>query len=421
MPVRNRLPKAGNDHSVSDTGRMTAGRYRFRTIFMKIGVDIRCLQGGRRSGVEEYTTEILKHLLRLDHRNEYVLFLNSYGNPSVDMDWAKEFPNVRVRRFRVPNKFLNLCVWYAGIPKIDRLLGGVDMLFAPNMNFLSCRRGTKLVLTMHDLSFDLFPETFSWKMRLWHMFVNPRRLCMESARIVAVSNSTAEDIRVCWRIPEAKIRTVHSGLRSDFRPMGRNDRRLLEVKEKYRLPYRFVLFLGTLEPRKNVATLIRAYEIFRSEAGGNSSQYKLVIAGQEGWKSADITRALESSPYRDDILRIGPVGEQEKIALYNLASVFVYPSLYEGFGFPVLEAMGCGTPVIASDTASLPEVSGKGAILVNPIKPREIASAIREVVEDETLSQMMRDLGTKNAARFSWEAAARETLGIFEELASDRQ
>lgn len=365
--------------------------------------------------MEEYTVKLLKHLFLLDSHNTYVLFANSFGDSSVSLDWVQGFPNVTVRRFRFPNKLLNLSLWYFGFPKIDRLLGGVDLFFMPNINFVALEKKTKLVLTMHDLSFFLFPETFSFKRKLWHMFVRPRVLCRRADSIIAVSKSTKEDIVRHWKIESNRVHAIASGLDKQFEPIGRNNPALLAVKEKYALPYKFILFLGTLEPRKNIAMLVRAYEILRRQANnGKSAQHKLVLAGLTGWKSESINREIQKNRFRKDIMRIGHVEEGDKAAVYSLCSLFVYPSLYEGFGFPVLEAMGSGAPVITSHTSSLPEIVGSGALLVDPIKPVEIAIAMREVLENGQLSAMLRDRGIRTAALFDWKKTAHDTLAVLQ-------
>lgn len=383
---------------------------------MKIGIDIRCLQDGRNSGVEEYAKSLLIHLFQKDRDNRYILFLNSFGDLRCDMDWVQKFQNVSIKRFRIPNKLLNFCMWYFRWPKIDRLLGNVDVFFAPNINFIALSKHVRFVLTMHDLSFELFPETFSWKRRLWHAFTSPKSLCRRAESILSVSRSTANDIRRFYGITEKKVFIIHSGVNEHYHEMNRNDLALITVKEKYHLPYHFILFLGTLEPRKNIPSLIRAYNGFRKSTLNSENIYKLVIAGSSGWKSLEIFEEIRRSPFSQDILFLGYVADEDKESLYNLASVFVYPSLYEGFGFPILEAFRCGVPVITSDTSSLPEIAEDAALLIDPQRPDDLRIALEEVIASSELRQELKDRGKKRANAFLWHKTAEETLRVFESI-----
>lgn len=385
---------------------------------MRIGIDARCLAEGKRTGVEEYVIGLLGELFRQDTENEYVLFFNvrRYGVPEQVLRWTTEHPNVSVCAFRFPNKLLNLSLWYLGWPKLDRLVGGTDIFFLPNLNFAAVSKRTKLVVTAHDLSFELFPETFSWKRRAWHFLVNFRRLARRADLVIAVSQSTKDDIVAQYGIPEPKVTVVRSGIAERFAPLSRNDPGLLAVKERYHLPYRFILSLGTFEPRKNIIALIRAYEALMDLKHPVLDRYHLVLAGTRGWKCGDIYQAVAESRYRDRIIMTGFVADQDKPALYNLASVFAYPSLYEGFGFPPLEAMACGAPVIVSHASSLPEVIGDAGIMIDPYRPDELLRALEEMLCDQELLQSLRSRGLVRASAFSWQETARQTLEAFRSL-----
>lgn len=386
---------------------------------MRIGVDIRCLSDGRRSGVEEYIEETLKGVFSMDSQSEYILFLNAFSEVKADLSWLDEYPNVSLRRFRIPNKLLNFCLWYLRWPKIDRLLGGVDIFFAPNINFIALSKQAKLVLTMHDLSFELYPETFSWKRRLWHFFVAPRMLCQSADRIVSVSQSTASDLLAYYTISKEKLSVILSGVGERYTVIDRNDPRMFETKEKYHLPYRFVLFLGTWEPRKNIATLISAYNAYRKNSS-EESPYHLVLAGTPGWNSESIFTAVDESPYKSDIHLLGFVDDEDKAIVYNLAEVFVYVSFYEGFGFPVLEAMRCGTPTITSHTSSLAEVTDGYAILVDPHKPDELYRALKELLESKDLQKSLANAGMRKAYEYRWQLSASALLEVFREVLGSR-
>ncbi|MFZ1626653.1 MAG: glycosyltransferase family 1 protein [Candidatus Moraniibacteriota bacterium] len=384
---------------------------------MRIGVDIRSLAAGRRTGVEEYTIGLLRELFRLGGEHEYVLFFNAWGKTEPDLSWTGGFPNVTVKRFRIPNKLLNLSLWYLRRPLLDRLIGGADVFFMPNLNFAAFSRTVKVIITAHDLSFEFFPETFSYKQRLWHYAVNFRALLRRADAVMAVSQSTRDDLISRYHVPEKKIHVIHSGIDERFRPMNRNDLALLAVQEKYQLPYKFILYLGTIEPRKNLGALLSAFEALQRTAVGEEwSKYELVLAGRPGWKYADLFRAIRQSPVKEKIHVLGFVDDADKPALYNLASVFVYPSLYEGFGFPPLEALASGVPVIASHSASLPEVVGEAGVLIDPYRPDEILQALRGVLGDKAYQAQLRERALVKQRSFTWQTAGQSFLDLLGKL-----
>ncbi len=389
-----------------------------QTNMARIGIDVRCLTEGRRTGVEEYTINLLKEVLNLDTQNEYLLFFNSWKNSRADLTWLKEFPQVKLYKFKIPNKILNLCFWYFNWPKIDKMLGGVDVFFMPNILFGALSRKTKLILTLHDLSFERYPETFSLKKRLWHYLLQPKKLCEQADKIIAVSQSTKNDLISLYKIAPEKISVVYSGLSDKFRVIDRNDKQLITTKEKYQLPYKFILYLGTIEPRKNLISLIQAFNQFKKQAqaenNGELEKYKLVIAGQNGWLMKDIWREIDASLFHADILQINFVAEEDKEYFYNLASLFVYPSFFEGFGFPPLEAMRCGVPVITSNSSSMPEIINGGGVMIDPHRPSEIATAMREILTDKTLREKLIQKGLQQSQKFDWRKSAKRLVPYFQ-------
>lgn len=377
---------------------------------MRIGIDIRCLAEGRRTGVEEYTLHLLEHLFSQDIKNEYVLFFNSWKECQTDLQWIEKYPHVTLKTFRFPNKLFNLLLWYLHWPKLDKLLGGVDVFFMPNIMFGSVSQQSKLLLTVHDLSFERYPETFSWKRRLWHALINPRKLCHRADKIIAVSESTREDAISLYGIAPEKIQVIHSAVSDDFRVIDRNDEQLIKTKEKYNLPYKFILYLGTIEPRKNIVAIVRVYNQFQEYARKSHleelSKYKLVIAGEKGWLNNKIFLEIKQSPHKDCIQVIHFVEDEDKAYVYNLASLFVYPSFFEGFGFPPLEAMKCGVPVITSNNSSLPEVAGNAGIMIDPDKPCELFQAMREILSSKELHAALRKKGLERSKQFDWKRTA---------------
>lgn len=388
---------------------------------MKIGIDIRALAAGKHSGVEEYIRGLLTELFRAYPEHHFILFFNAWRGVVPDLSFAAGFAHVTIKQFRIPNKLLNVALWYCRYPKLDRLIGGVDVFFMPNMNFAAVSDAAKLIVTVHDLSFEWFPETFSWKQRLWHYAINLRGLLRQADQIVAVSHSTADDVVTHYHISAQKVQVIPSGIEDRFRPLDRNSLSLLDVQKKYQLPYRFILSLSTLEPRKNLLSLLRAYEAFHQTATGELVKYDLVIAGAPGWKCEELLRAVRTSPVRHHIHLLGFVEEHDKPALYNLASVFVYPSFYEGFGFPPLEALASGVPVIAAHSASLPEVIGQAGILIDPYRPDEIREALNQILRNKELRESLFKQAVAQAAHFSWKSSARAVQALFCNLATPKR
>ena len=362
----------------------------------------------------------MDNLFSLDTRNEYVLFFNSFKNSKTDFSWIEKYPNVFLKRSSFPNKLLNFSLWYLNWPKLDQLVGGTDIFFMPNIGFGSVSKKSRLIVTMHDLSFERYPETFSWKRRLWHMFINPKKICWRADKIIAVSESTRNDIIKIYGIDEKKINVVYSGIAEKFCVLDRNDEGLIKVKEKYGLPYKFILYLGTIEPRKNIVGIVRAYNDLQEWAKKNKSEeffkYKLIIAGSRGWLSEKIFREISKSEHKEDIGVLNFIQEKDKEFILNLSSLFVYPSLFEGFGFPPLEAMACGVPVIASNNSSLPEVVGNGGALIDPDKPDEIFHAMKEILSGSDLRGNIVAKGLAQAGKFSWEKAAEDFLKMINRM-----
>lgn len=351
---------------------------------MKIGIDGRCLQNKEHTGVQEYTKNLILELLKENPKDNFIIFINAFGQIKEDFSWLEKFKNIEIKRFRWPNKILNFCFWFWKWPKIDKMLGGLNIFIVPNFNFFSLSRGVKQILTVHDLSFERFPETFSFKRRLWHFLINPRRISRESDLIWAVSQSTAQDLRNIYKINKDKIKVNYPFFNFDSKIVSKKIER---IKEKYKLPDNFFLFLGTIEPRKNIEGLVDGFEIFKKR-NPKFREYKLIIAGERGWLWNSILEKVESSSLADNIVFIGFVDDKDKKELYTLAKIFIYPSFYEGFGFPPLEAMACGTPTVASNCSSMPEILEDGAMLINPYRPLEICLVLENFLENQELYQL---------------------------------
>ncbi|MBI2462696.1 MAG: glycosyltransferase family 4 protein [Candidatus Spechtbacteria bacterium] len=376
---------------------------------LRIGVDARVLMNNRHGGVGEYTSCLLEEMVRMAPQHEFHLFLNSMRFSGEDFLETLP-PNCIPHIFRVPNKAFSLLHKFFYRPRLDALIGGIDVWWSPH--FLPAPVSCPKVLTIHDLSFLYYPEMFDLKRRLWHAMVNPKHEAQTARKIIAVSRSTADDISNKWEISSEKIEVIYSGVGENFSAV-RNAQELESARKKYHLPQKFILFFGVIEPRKNLAGLVRAFDYMRSQHPQEKTA--LVIAGSKGWSSRSLFETIYISPYRNDIYCIGFVDDQDKAALYSMAEIFVYPSFFEGFGFPPLEAMACGTPVVASHVASLPEIVQEAGILVDPLRLEEVAFAMGELLRDDELRVSLREKGLAQAKKFRWEEAARRTLNVLEE------
>jgi glycosyltransferase involved in cell wall biosynthesis len=282
----------------------------------------------------------------------------------------------------------------------------------PNSNFCAISKKTKLFLTVHDLSFEHYKQTFSWKRRVWHFFVNPRLLAQKAYHIFAVSKATKSDLNVTYGINKEKITVTLNGPSFVGGKYSRNSIELIKTKEKYKLPYKFILYFGTIEPRKNITNIVKAYNLMRTQ--NDNIKHKLVIAGSDGWNGEKIFSAVETSKFYDDIIILKNVPEEDKEIIYTLASVFIYPSFFEGFGFPPLEAMINHIPIITSNTTSLPEIVGKHAIMIDPLRVDEVLYALQSVVVDKTLQNILVTNVEEHIKHFQWKKSAFACVNSFE-------
>ena len=375
---------------------------------MIIGIDIRVLGSRFRSGIEEYAENLLTYMLPLDKNIKFKLFFSSFGGELKDYDFLY-LPNVEIKKVRLPNRAIFYSSRFFNSPKMDKLLGGIDVFFSPHFFISALSSGVKRVTTFHDLSFEHFPEFFTRQQRFWHKFgMNPSWQARFSDRIIAVSESTKIDLIKYYSIDPANIEVVYSGVSPEIKKPSQE--KLESFRRKNKLPGKFILFLGKLEPRKNVVGLMRAFNILKS--AGIYDDLHLVIAGLRGWLCENIFREAAKSPYRRQIIFKDYISDDERPFYYGLASVFVYPSFFEGFGFPPLEAMACGTPVVVSHNSSLPEVAGDAGLLIDPYNVSDIAAAIKSLLEDRHLRDNLIKKGLARSQQFSWPTCAEKTLEV---------
>ena len=398
---------------------------------MIIGVDIRVLGNPVKSGIEEYAENLVPHLIKEGGDIQFKLFYSSRGNFLPEYDWLRE-PNIALYKFSYPNNLLFASSRFLNRPFMDRMIGGGDVFFFPHFFISSLSPSCKRVTTFHDLSYMHFPEHITLRKKIWHNFqMIPEWQAKFSDGIIAVSDSTKNDLINFYKIDPARIEVIYSGVREYGASLSAKSTNsayteavdMDKFKKEKNLPGKFIFFLGKLEPRKNVVNLIRAFSLFKSHERGTNQMnamggkdYHLVIAGDKGWMYQDIFREAERSPYRSKIIFIGHVSDEERFSYYRAADVFVYPSFFEGFGFPPLEAMSCGTPVITSRNSSLPEVVGDAAITIDPYDVDELEFWMRKLLEDEILKTALVAKGKERAKHFSWKSTAQKTLDVLTKL-----
>jgi len=334
------------------------------------------------------------------------LFYNSAQALSVpDFD----FPHVKIMGFKYPNKLFNLALRFLKITSIDKLLGGVDLFIMPNFLFTHLSPKCKKLIIVHDLSFELYPEFFTAKKRLWHRLINPRQLCRQADALLAISANTKQDLIDFYKIIPKKITVSHPGINQMYFE-SISDQVKRKVKEKYQLPNDYIFYLGNLEPRKNLASLLAAFEQL------DQAKFNLVIAGGQAWKYKNLYRLWQTSGKKEKIKFLGYVDAADKPALYAQAKVFVYPSIYEGFGLPPLEAMACGLPVVTSFASSLPEAIADAGLMIDPNNITDLVTAIKQILTDPQLAQTLSQRGKARSQNFGWQRPAQELLNLINRL-----
>lgn len=387
---------------------------------MRIGVDIRGLLTGQKSGIEQYTIKLLEYLLQIDTQNTYVLFYVSYRNIDEKMDkLIEEYPflannNVEVKMLKWVNFPLLLHALWKPLewPKVDKICGGLDIMWLPSPRLLPVSSKCRLIVTFHDLIFELFPQFYTWQSRLWQWQMNYPYLSRTAVSILAMSKSTKNDLIKLYGTPSEKIKIIYSGV--DELYFKSPDIKIInQLKSKFKITDQFIYYIGSLEPRKNILSIIRSLHYFCESKASKSDKIKLVISGSKSWLTNVIFDEIEKLGLKDKVIFTGTVSEIEKIAFLHMAKVFIFPSFYEGFGLPVLEAMAAGCPVITSDNSSLPEVTEGSTILIDPNNQSEINLALEKVLLNNEFANSLTIKGKLQAKKFSWQKTALETLKIF--------
>lgn len=384
---------------------------------MHLGVDIRCLQDEWRTGVGQYSWNTLRALAELEPSWRF----KGYANAAGKIGLPQEISHImQVVRRRWPNRLNNLLSWFKLGPTLQQHLteqgDTPDLVWLPNPLFAKLNRAAAVVLTVHDLSFLHYPQFFPRRGRLWY-FPMVRRLLQRDlpsqARLVAVSEHTADDLIEQFPRFKGRVNVAYPGVDPVYfeRP---SFEAVAQVRQSYQLPEQYLLSVGTVEPRKNYELLLRVYdELVRREP---NFQHDLVIAGAWGWRFEGLKALYRQLPSRSRIHFLGYVREEDKPALYAEASLFLYPSFYEGFGMPPLEAMAAGVPVLASHSSSLPEVVGESGLLLSPMRLNHWLEAVRWLMADAGARADLARAGQARARRFSWQKTAEVYRDLFSSL-----
>ncbi len=365
---------------------------------MVIGFDASRLSVSLRTGTEHYTWELLAALGQIDRHNDYLLYTN--GRPPA----LPPLPsNYRLRSIHFPRLWTHLRL------SSEMLLRPPAVLFVP-AHVLPLWSPHRAVATIHDLGYVHYPAAHPPAQRLYlrlSTLWNARR----AIHIVADSEATKHDIAKYCRVPNSKISVVYLGVGGRFQPIE-DPEVVQDVCERYGIQSPYLLYVGTIQPRKNLERLIEAWSRFLKRRTG--AALSLVIAGKRGWMTGKIERRAHDLGIDEHVRFTGYVADADLPALIGGALAYLLPSLYEGFGLPVLEAQACGTPVLTSTASSLPEVAGDAALLVDPLDVDAIATGIERLVEDCALRSRLRAAGLRHAAGWTWERTARQTLAVLE-------
>src|SRR5687767_2737787 len=372
---------------------------------MRVGFEASALQGCK-SGVGYYTENLLSSIMRTAPEHDYVLFTNREMNGS----WRR-LGNERLydrRHFPVRALWMQ-----AVLPGSLRDVRPDVCHFTNYLAPLSC--DCPQIVTIYDMTVFITPRYHHFKKLVLDRTLIPR-VARRADAIITVSNSARYDILRHLKVPREKVKVIAGGVSSHFRPVD-DQAQLDAVRSKYGLHQPFILYVGTIEPRKNLTRLIQAF----SDLKKSGLPHKLVIVGQQGWQVGPIFAEVERLGLAKDVLFTGYVPLEELPALYSLCESMAFPSLYEGFGLPVLEAMACGAAVVTSRSSSLIEVAGEAALLVNPLSVDEIADSLRRLHRDPDLRAELRQHGIARSSQFTWEAAARSTLDLYETIGARTQ
>ena len=368
------------------------------------------------TGVGQYSSNLIKNLQYIDSSNTYEFFFTGIKDV-YNFNLYKQVLGLNIRNVKIPNKVLNLLSSFTGktLLPLDIFLGSPDIIhsLAP-LIFLSGVSKSKLIVTVHDLTFLVHPETH---IPITLEINKTIHKTLKSAdAIIADSMATKKDIIRLIGINEKKIYVIPLAAREEFKPVN-NKFVINEAKKKFHINGSYIIFLGSLEPRKNIVRLLKAYSDLKSK---KKIKEKLVIVGQKGWLYNPIFSEVRANKIESDVIFTDYIPTSDVVKLINGAKLLIYPSIYEGFGLPILEAMACGTPVITSNISSMPEAGGDAAYYINPLNVSSISEGLLTVLNSRSLQRELSKKGLIQARKFSWEKTAKQTLSVYKELLTKR-
>ncbi|MBC8162183.1 MAG: glycosyltransferase family 4 protein [Roseiflexaceae bacterium] len=369
---------------------------------MHIGIDASRLATATRTGTEHYTFELLAALAVRDRVNRYTLYCNQMPTALPPLGRNFELRPIPLRR-----------LWTHARLSAEIIARPPDVLFVPAHVIplgTPLARARRTVVTIHDMGYMHFPESHTRAQRLY-LRLSTAWSARVASMVIAISKTTRDDLIRYARVPPAKIHVIYHGVAPRFQADPPAEV-VAATQARYRIAGPYFLFVGTVQPRKNLERVIEAFARFKPQSSAASPQPMLVIAGKKGWLTEAIERRAAEIGVAGQVRFIGYLPDADVPPLLRGALGFVFPSLYEGFGMPVLEAMACGAPVITSTTSSLPEVAGNAALLVDPRDVGAIAAAIGRLAGDATLRAELRQRGVARAADFSWDSCAQQTLRV---------
>lgn len=382
---------------------------------MKIGIDANWAIY-EKAGIGKYSENLIRNLLQEDKKNEYVLFLNFFRNRKERLKDIKKLTKdsrakVSIEFSPIPAKIKQ---WLAltSFPIRKLFKSPIDLFYSPYPAGIAKSGWKKQVVTIYDLTFLKFPEHRGSKISSYYLKTTKQAI-ENCQKIIAISASTKNDLVKMLKVDPDKIKVIYPSVDENFKPIKDTGKTKKIINKYLSQDQEFILSVGTLEPRKNLVRLIKAYALLPIAI---KNKYKLVLVGGSGWNNSDIFKTINDLNLKDKIIKLGYVEQSDLPYIYNAAAVFVYPSLYEGFGLPPLEAMACGVPVITSEVSSLPEVVGSAAKLVNPKSEKEIAEELKNVLKSGKIQLEMKIKGIEQAKKFSWEKTAKETIKLFKEI-----
>lgn len=370
---------------------------------MRIGIDAHAI-GAQQGGNETYIRNLITALAELDQENQYTLY---FSVSQAAEAWRNRYPNFQVRLLPPPTPLVRVPVALA----FELRRRPVDVLHVQYTAPPFCP--VPVVTTIHDLAFEHLPETFTRRGKT-QLRLTVRRTARNAAHILTVSEFSRQDIIRTYHLSPEKITVTHNGCEAQFTSQRASDSEAETIKQKFGITRDYLLAVGSLQPRKNLVRLLRAYAMLRNQQP--EFRLQLVIVGRQLWLYQEVLHEIKQQGFASDVIVTGYASNEDLPTLYRSAVALVYPSLFEGFGLPPLEAMACGTPVITSNSSSLPEVVGSAALLVNPYEEDELAQAMWKVANDATLRSQLREAGIQQAKQFTWMAAANKTLAVYQAI-----